>query len=128
MKIGFLSHLDLNLYLFRLPVMTELKKMGHTPVAIAPEGEYLNRLRELGIECVAYKIERKSLNPPKEIFAIQNIYNAIKPLRLDILHTFTAKLNIYGTIAAKLAGVPKIFNLVEGLGSFYLEEDLRAGR
>jgi len=126
MKIGFLSHLDLNLYAFRLPVMLELKRLGHTPIAIAPEGQYLEMIRDAGIEVAPYKIERKSLNPMKELKAIQNIYETIKPLKLDILHTFTAKPNIYGTIAARLAKVPRIINLVEGLGSFYLEEDLKS--
>lgn len=126
MKIGFLSHLDLNLYAFRLPVMLELKRLGHKPVAIAPEGEYLQKIREAGIEVAPYEIERKSLNPMKEIKAIQNIYETIKPLKLDILHTFTAKPNIYGTIAGRLAKVPRIVNLVEGLGSFYLENDIKS--
>lgn len=126
MKVGFLSHLDLNLYAFRLPVMMELKRLGHTPIAIAPQGEYLQKIKEAGIETLSYTIERKSLNPLKEIKAIQNIYSAIKPLKLDVLHTFTAKPNIYGTIAAKIAKVPKIVNLVEGLGSFYLEDNLKS--
>lgn len=106
--------------------MLKLKRLGHTPVAIAPEGRYLDKIREAGIEVAPYAIERKSLNPLKEIKAIQNIYETIKPLKLDILHTFTAKPNIYGTIAGRLAGVPKIINLVEGLGSFYLEEDIKS--
>jgi N,N'-diacetylbacillosaminyl-diphospho-undecaprenol alpha-1,3-N-acetylgalactosaminyltransferase len=106
--------------------MLELKRLGHTPIAVAPEGVYLQKIRETGIECVTYGIERKSLNPLKEIKAIQNIYEAIKPLNLDILHTFTAKPNIYGTIAGRLAKVPRIINLVEGLGSFYLENDLKS--
>ncbi len=126
MKIGFLSHLDLNLYAFRLPVMIELKRLGHTPIAIAPDGEYLQKIKDAGVEVATYDIERKSLNPFKEIKAIQNIYELIKPLNLDILHTFTAKPNIYGTIAGRLAGVPRIINLVEGLGSFYLEDDLKS--
>jgi len=126
MKIGFLSHLDLNLYAFRLPVMLELKRLGHTPIAIAPEGQYLQKIREAGIDVAPYQIERKSLNPFKEIKAIQNIFWTIKPLQLDVLHTFTAKPNIYGTIAGRLAKVPRIINLVEGLGSFYLEDDAKS--
>jgi N,N'-diacetylbacillosaminyl-diphospho-undecaprenol alpha-1,3-N-acetylgalactosaminyltransferase len=39
--------------------------------------------------------------------------------------TFTAKPNIYGTLAGKKAGIPLIFNLVEGLGSFYIEDNLK---
>jgi N,N'-diacetylbacillosaminyl-diphospho-undecaprenol alpha-1,3-N-acetylgalactosaminyltransferase len=126
LTIGFLSHLDLNLYAFRLPVMLELRRLGHRPIAIAPTGVYLGKIREAGVETISYEISRKSLNPLREIKAIQNIYEAIKPLNLDILHTFTAKPNIYGTIAGRLASVPKIINLVEGLGSFYLEDDLKS--
>lgn len=126
MTFGFLSHLDLNLWLFRLPIMKELVRQGHTVYALCPSGEISGSFSEHGITHIPYQIERSSLNPIKELDAIRNIYTTIKPLHLDILHTFTAKPNIYGTIAGKLAGVPRIINLVEGLGSFYLENDLKS--
>jgi N,N'-diacetylbacillosaminyl-diphospho-undecaprenol alpha-1,3-N-acetylgalactosaminyltransferase len=126
MIFGFLSHLDLNLWLFRLPIMQELVRQGHTVYAICPSGEKSGEFLSHGILHIPYTISRSSLNPIKEIRAIQNIYTAIKPLNLDILHTFTAKPNIYGTIAGRLAKVPRIINLVEGLGSFYLENDLKS--
>lgn len=126
MTFGFLSHLDYNLWLFRLPIMQELVRQGHTVYAICPSGEVSNSFTQHGIVHIPYTISRSSLNPIKEIQAIHNIYNAFKPLKLDILHTFTAKPNIYGTIAGRLAKVPKIINLVEGLGSFYLENDFKS--
>lgn len=126
MTFGFLSHLDYNLWLFRLPVMRELIRLGHTVYAICPEGDVSGRFAEYNITHIPYEIIRSSLNPLKEIRAIRNIYNAVLPLHLDILHTFTAKPNIYGTIAGRLAGVPRIINLVEGLGSFYLEDDFKS--
>jgi len=119
---GFLSHLDLNLYLFRAPIMLELLRRGDKVYAICPKGEKNEALRNLGVEVINYAIERQSLNPLKEKQAIQNIYEAIKDLRLDLLHTFTAKPNIYGTLAARKAGVPIVLNLVEGLGSFYVKD------
>lgn len=126
MTFGFLSHLDYNLWLFRLPIMQELVRQRHTVYAICPEGEVSGSFSKHGIIHIPYKIERSSLNPVKELDAIRNIYTAIKPLSLNILHTFTAKPNIYGTIAGRLAKVPRIINLVEGLGSFYLENDLKS--
>lgn len=126
MTLGFLSHLDYNLWLFRLPVMQELVRQGHTVYAICPRGEISESFYKHDIIHIPYEIERSSLNPFKEIRAIHNIYHTIKPLNLDILHTFTAKPNIYGTIAGRLAKVPRIINLVEGLGSFYLENDLKS--
>jgi len=122
MKIGFLSHLDANLYLFRLPIMKALVKEGHRVYAISPKGDKFELFAKDGIEAIEYNIERSSLNPIKELKAIYNIYRAIKPLELDMIHTFTAKPNIYGTIASKMAKVPTIINLVEGLGSFYIED------
>jgi len=125
MKIGFLSHLDLNLYLFRLPIMQALVEEGHTVYAICPVGDKFKLFAQYNIEAIAYDINRSSVNPLKEIKAIYNIYRAIKPLNLDILHTFTAKPNIYGTIAGKVSKVPTIINLVEGLGSFYVEDTFK---
>ena len=123
MKIAFLSHLDLNLYLFRLPIMKELVKNGHKVYAIAPKGEFLEKFLEYGIIPASYNIERESLNPFKELKTIWNIHNVIKKIKPDIVHTFTHKPNIYGTIASKLAGVPVILNLIEGLGSFYINNN-----
>jgi len=122
MKIGFLSHLDLNLYLFRLPIMKQLIERGDEVYAICPRGEKFDLFKEHGIQAIPYEIERSSLNPFKELRAIYNIYRAIKSLELDMIHTFTAKPNIYGTIASKVANIPIIINLVEGLGSFYIED------
>jgi len=125
MRIGFLSHLDMNLYLFRLPIMRALRDRGWKVYAIAPRGRYFHRFAQEGIEAVEYEIDRGSLNPFKELLALRNVYRAIAPLGLDILHTFTAKPNIYGTFAARMAKVPYVFNLVEGLGSFYIGDGVK---
>jgi N,N'-diacetylbacillosaminyl-diphospho-undecaprenol alpha-1,3-N-acetylgalactosaminyltransferase len=124
-NLGFLSHLDLNLYLFRAPIMQKLIEAGHHVFAICPMGEYNEKLRAMGCHVINYEIERQGLNPLKEMKAVDAIYEAIKELKLDLLHTFTAKPNIYGTFAAKRAKVPVILNLVEGLGSFYVEESFK---
>ena len=105
--------------------MIALLKRGHQVYAISPKGEYSDTFKDDGIKHIAYEIERGSLNPFKERVFVDNIYEAIKDLELDILHTFTAKPNIYGTFAGKRAGVPVILNLVEGLGSFYVEDSFK---
>ncbi|WP_456432134.1 glycosyltransferase family 4 protein [Nitratifractor sp.] len=126
MRFGFLSHLDDNLYLFRLPIMRALVERGHTVYAIAPKGKRWEAFESEGIVPVHYPIDRRSVNPFKEKQAVDAIYRAIAPLRLDLLHTFTAKPNIYGTIAGRKAGIERIYNLVEGLGSFYVQDDLKS--
>lgn len=125
-KIAFLSHLDLNLYLFRLPIMIALVKQGYKVYAICPRGAKFDLFKEHGIEAIDYKIQRQSLNPFKELKTIRNIYHVIKPLNLDILQNFTVKPNIYGSIAGHLAKVPLVVNAVTGLGSFYISDSKKA--
>jgi len=105
--------------------MKELLKRGYKVYAICPKGDKNQALRDIGCDVINYDIDRKGLNPFSEKQSIDNIYYAIKDLHLDVLHTFTAKPNIYGTYAAKKAGIPIILNLVEGLGSFYVKNTLK---
>ncbi|WP_025209244.1 N,N'-diacetylbacillosaminyl-diphospho-undecaprenol alpha-1,3-N-acetylgalactosaminyltransferase [Hippea sp. KM1] len=122
MKIAFLSHLDLNLYLFRLPIMKELVKKGHRVYAIAPKGEFLEKFLECGITPVNYEIERQSLNPFKELKTLKLIRSIVHDISPDILHTFMHKPNIYGN----LTGAKNIVNTITGLGSFFIHDDIKS--
>ncbi len=125
-KIAFLSHLDANLYNFRLPIMIELVKRGYTAYAICPRGDKFDMFEQHGVQAIEYKIKRSSLNPFKELTTIRNVYKVIKPLNLDILQNFMAKPNIYGSIAGHLAKIPMVINTVTGLGSFYVSKTKKA--
>ena len=122
MKIAFLSHLDLNLYLFRLPIMKELVKKNFKVYAITPHGKYFYKFKDSGIIPISYKIKRESLNIFNEITTIKEIKNVINRINPDILHTFMHKPNIYGN----LSGTKNIINTVTGLGSFFIHNDLKS--
>jgi len=126
MRFAFLSSLDLNLYLFRLDIMKALQKDGHQVIAIVPKGDYFEKIRNEGIETIEYNLNRGSLSPFSAISSIIELSKLLKSLNLDLLHTFTIKPNIYGTFAGKIAGVPKILNLVEGMGSFYVDNSFKS--
>lgn len=126
MKLAFLSHLDANLYYFRLPIMQALVDRGHDVFAVCPKGDVSECFAEHGICAVHYEITRSSLHPLQEaavIFCLANIWRRLRP---DVLHTFTAKPNIYGTLSGRFARVPIIYNLVEGLGSFYIDSSVKS--
>lgn len=126
MKIIFLSHFDANLYLFRLPIMKALVKEGWEVVALTPQGEYSSRFEKEGIRYISYEIDRGSLNPLKELKTIYDIAQKLRKISPDIVHTFTAKPNIYGNIAAKIAGIKTCISSVTGLGSFFIEDDFKS--
>lgn len=125
-QIAFLSHLDINLYRFRLPLMIKMINNGWQVYAIVPKGKYIQKFVNYGITPIFYRISRKSMNPFLELNTINELYQILKCLKPNILHTFTAKPNIYGTIAGRLAHIPVIVNSVTGLGSFYIDISLKA--
>ena len=118
MEIAFLSHLDLNLYRFRLPVMKELLRRGHRVYAVCPKGDYSERFAEEGIETVDYPLVRGSLNPFRELYTLYILRKILKNLDPDIVHAFTHKPNIYGALSAPRYSV----QTVTGLGSFFIDE------
>lgn len=126
MKIIFLSHVDFNLYLFRLPVMKAMADAGWEVIALCPDGDYSHRFQTYGITHIPYRIERGSLNPIKELITVWRITKALRKLSPDILHTFTVKPNIYGVLAGSLAGTRHIVCSVTGLGSFFIEKGIKS--
>jgi len=123
-KVAFLSNINLNLS--RFPLIIELANRNWEVFAITPEGKYSSNYLEYGIKHISYNIKRRSFNPFLELKTILEIYRILKTFKPSVLHTFNVKPNIHGTIAGRLAQIPIIINAVTGLGSFYVENNLKA--
>jgi N,N'-diacetylbacillosaminyl-diphospho-undecaprenol alpha-1,3-N-acetylgalactosaminyltransferase len=115
----FLSHLDFNLFRFRLPIMKALVERGHEVVAASPGGPYAARLPSHGIAHESFEIDRRGLNLASELKVVFALRSLLRKVRPTLLHTFMHKPNIYGSLAAR--GLPdlKVVNSVTGLGSVY---------
>lgn len=115
MKICLISNTAWNLTHFRMKHILALLDMGIEVHAIAPPDGNEQKLADLGVKFHPWIIERRSLNPMKELVSIrrlQKIYNQIKP---DLVHHYTVKAVLYGTAAARLCGIQAIVNSVTGL-------------
>ena len=123
-RIGFLSHADMSLHFFRRPVMKALKELGHEIFAIAPRGNFTDLLAQ-EFNAVTYELDRASLSPLKVLSNTKDLANELKGLNLDLLQTSAHKSNVFGTFAANQAGIKYVINLVEGLGSFYIDNDAK---
>ena len=122
-RVCLVSHLDVNLTGFRRPLIEALVSGGHDVFALCPTGEKSTIFATLGATHVPYTINRRSINPLGGLFLIFKLYLKILKIKPDIVHTYTAKPNILGTIAAKMAGVKIIVNSVTGLGSVFIDQD-----
>ncbi|RAZ51715.1 N,N'-diacetylbacillosaminyl-diphospho-undecaprenol alpha-1,3-N-acetylgalactosaminyltransferase [Campylobacter hyointestinalis] len=123
-RIGFLSHSDMSVYYFRSPIMRALKARGHDVFAIIPDGVYTSKVQN-EFKTAVYDIDKASLNPMRVYKDTNDLAKVLKSLNLDMLQTGAHKSNVFGSWAAKKVGIKTIINLVEGLGSFYIHNDIK---
>ena len=115
-KIALVSNTDFSLYNFRMGLIRALLAKGYRGHIVCPDGEQIEALVEQGVEHHPLIIDRKGINPVNELKTIWQLYRIFKKEKFDVVHGFTIKPNIYGDIAAKMAGVPAVINTVTGLG------------
>ncbi len=96
---------------------------NHEVLAIAPRDEYTPRIMEWGCDFRELRLSGSSINPFSDIRALLTLIRILKEERIDVLLTYTIKVNIYGTLAARWTGVPNICN-VSGLGTVFLSRGL----
>lgn len=95
-------------------------------VAAPMNSEAAGRVRTAGIEIHPIPMNRASMNPLIElrsIGALVRLYRRVKP---DIVHHVTAKPVIYGSIAARVTGVPAMVNAIAGLGYIFMASGMVA--
>jgi glycosyltransferase involved in cell wall biosynthesis len=92
-----------------------LLDMGIEIHAIAPPDGNEQKLVDLGVKFHPWIIERRSLNPMKELVSIRRLQKIYKQIKPDLVHHYTVKAVLYGTAAARLCGIKAIVNSVTGL-------------
>jgi glycosyltransferase involved in cell wall biosynthesis len=123
MKIAIVINTSWNIYNFRMGLIKKLQEEGHEVVCIAPEDDYSEKLMHAGCLFVAVSIQNKGTNPLKDFFLMLKYLVIFFKLKPDYILQFTAKPNIYGTIAARILRIPTINN-VSGLGTIFLHQNL----
>lgn len=104
-------------------LLKALQADGYRIVAIAPRDTFSHKLEELGFEYYEIKMNNKGTNPFEDLKLTADFYRLFKTIKSDVTLHYTIKPNIYGTLAATLAGVP-VINNVSGLGTVFLDDSL----
>ena len=120
LRVALVINTSWNIWNFRASLVRALQAAGHEVLAIAPPDDYSARLEtELGCRFVPILMENKGTNPVKDAALTRRFYQIYKREKPDVVLHYTIKPNIYGSIAAKLAGIPSINN-VSGLGTVFI--------
>jgi len=119
MRVAVLGGEARDLVNFRGHLISELVKAGHTVYGIAPGGSEVIRadLERLGATLVPLGMDRTGLNPFRDLRSCCQLWALFRKLRLDMLLAYEIKAIVFGTLAARLAGVPKRFAMITGRGS-----------
>lgn len=126
MKVVLVCNSDGALYVFRNPLIRALVEAGHEVVGVCPDGDYIERLRAMGVRIHLVEFARHSVSPFQNLGLLYRLWRIIGDQAPDVVHGFTHKAVIYASLAARLARVPRIVMTVTGLGTLFIRDDARA--
>ena len=110
-----------NIVAFRSGLIRALRQNGYEPIVIAPvDAAAEGRMTALGLERIVIEMERSGLNPFADLRLLLQYRRILRRLRPVAYLGFTIKPNIYGSVAARSAGVPAIPN-ISGLGTVFIK-------
>ncbi len=115
------SNWDWVLYNFRLPLARALMDAGLDVTLVCPPGKYTGAMARMGFRWEAWNLDRRSTFPLKEAGAVLELHKIYRRLRPAAVHHFTIKPILYGSLAARAAGVPLVINNFTGLGYLFSE-------
>jgi len=110
----------------RLPLASAARDAGYDVVLVTNVSKHAEIIERAGIRLIPFNLERGSMNPLKELSVIARlaaIYSQEKP---DVVHHVAIKPILYGSVAARFAGVSNIVNALTGMGYLFTSDHLKA--
>jgi glycosyltransferase involved in cell wall biosynthesis len=115
----FISH--------RLPLAIAAAKQGyevHVAIPVTSRDAALTSRDDLRVHHVP--LDRAGTRWSTELRTLAALINLYRDVRPDVVHHVTVKPILYGSIAARMTGVPAVVNAVSGLGYLFLAKGTRA--
>jgi glycosyltransferase involved in cell wall biosynthesis len=101
----------------RLPVVLAARDAGLDLVIVAPPcPRSVAILGGHGIPVMPWQMSRGGVGLLDEVNALRALTRIYLALRPDLVHHVTPKPVLYGSIAARLAGIPRVVNAISGMG------------
>ncbi len=120
-RILFLANHYFTLYSFRKELIKRLVEEGHEVYLSLPEDPGNRYFENLGCKIVLTEIDRRGVNPLKDLKLIVYYKKMIPNINPDIIFSYTIKPNIYGTLASN--GKYKQVCNITGTGGTFLEDN-----
>ena len=119
-RILILANSDLGLYKFRKELIEELL-IGNEVYISLPNGGYIKDLVHLGCKFIETRIDRRGVNPIKDVKLLIHYLKIVSQIKPDQVITYTVKPNVYGGIVCRIKRIPYAINIT-GLGTTFHNE------
>jgi len=117
-----LANASTGVYDFRNELMLALLKKYRVVISL-PDELCVKELEEEGCEIIHTPLDRRGMNPRKDMGLFLSYLKLLKELKPDMVLTYTIKPNIYGGAACRWRKVPYI-TTITGLGSAFQKSGL----
>ena len=117
MKILVATNHSYMFYRFRKELVEALMR-EHEVILSTPFVGHEDDLQAMGLRCINTQINRRSINPLKDMKLLRTYQKMLDEIQPDLVITYSIKPNIYMGSACKKAGIPYCTN-VQGLGTAF---------
>lgn len=121
-KIVIIAGYARSLANFRGDLIQTMVRQGHEVIGMAPEEGFAPVLKTLGAEYHQIPLVRNGMNPLQDLRTLNFLVKKMTVLKPDIVFSYTIKPVIYGSLAARLAKVEKVYSMITGLGYAFIGE------
>ena len=117
MKILIATNHSYMFYRFRKELVETLMQ-EHEVILSTPFVGHEDNLKAMGLRCINTEIDRRSINPFKDMKLLKTYRKMLDDIQPDLVITYSIKPNIYMGSACKAKGIPYVTN-VQGLGTAF---------
>lgn len=110
----------------RLALAVAAREVGFKVVVVTRVREHGEVIRRADLNLIPFEISRRGMNLFMELGALTRLTALYRREKPDLVHHVAMKPVLYGTLAARLAGVSHIVNALAGLGWLFTSVKLMA--
>jgi glycosyltransferase involved in cell wall biosynthesis len=125
LRISLVCNTAWAIYTYRQGLIRMLVGNGVEVTVIAPRDRTFDLLTQMGCRCIDLPVASKGTSPREDLRTLLALLRHYRTIRPHVVIHYTIKPNIYGTIAARLAGVASVA-VTTGLGYVFIQQSRAA--
>ncbi len=125
LRISLVCNTAWAIYTYRQGLIRMLVARGVAVTVLAPRDRTFDLLSAMGCRCIELTVASKGTNPRDDLRTLWQLYRQYRKIRPHVVFHYTIKPNIYGSIAAQLAGVDSVA-VTTGLGYVFIQQSRAA--